>query len=122
MHLRFSVIGTVAALVSFSAGQTPSSLGDLNFQAPAGWSVSQDDGSASQPAAGGEVLVNGTQLAPANRPITYRMTAVAPLRATNSLLLAPAPASFGPILTVRASGYADEIVYVLSNALPLGHR
>ncbi|PYT96583.1 MAG: hypothetical protein DMG38_23230 [Acidobacteria bacterium] len=79
------------------------------------FTVSAVDARTRQPVAGAEVLVNGKSLGPANRPITYTLNAAAPLRATSRLGLETLPASFGPILIVRAPGYSDEIVhYVLS--------
>jgi hypothetical protein len=80
------------------------------------FTVTAVDARTHQPAPGAEVLVNGKPLGPANRPITHPLIAVAPLRAKSRLGLETLPASFGPILIVRAPGYSDEIVhYVLSS-------
>lgn len=82
------------------------------------FTVSAVDARSHQAVAGAEVLVNGKSLGPANHPITYTLNAAAPLRATSRLGLEILPASFGPVLIVRAPGYSDEIVhYVLSNKL-----
>lgn len=82
------------------------------------FTVSAVDARTHQAVSSAEVLMNGKLLGPANRPITYPLNAVAPLRARSRLGLETFPASFGPMLIVRAPGYSDEIVhYVLSSAL-----
>lgn len=82
------------------------------------FTVSAVDARTHQAVAGAEILVNGKPIGAANRPITYPLNAVAPLRARSRLGLETLPASFGPILIVRAPGYSDEIVhYMLSRAL-----
>lgn len=82
------------------------------------FTVSAVDARTHQAVSSAEVLMNGKLLGPTNRSITYPLNAVAPLRARSRLGLETLPASFGPILIVRAPGYSDEIVhYVLSSAL-----
>lgn len=82
------------------------------------FTVSAVDAHTHQAVPGAQVLMNGQTLGPANYSITYPLKAVAPLRPTTRLGLETLPASFGPIMIVRAPGYSDEIVhYVLSSAL-----
>lgn len=82
------------------------------------FTVSALDAHTHQPVPSAQVLMNGQAVGAANRPITYPLNAVAPLRARSRLGLETLPASFGPILIVRAPGYSDEIVhYALSSAL-----
>lgn len=80
------------------------------------FTVSALDAHTHQPAAGAQVLMNGSPISSANQTIAYAPTPLAPLRTTNRLGVQTLAQAVGPIMVVRAPGYSDEIVhYVIAS-------